>query len=337
MTCFVMVHPREALKSSRFVCSSTLLCPSLHFTQWSRATTVSPHKMMYLRILLFFFNVTWMFCETARNDKVVLKNRDDHEELVLEKNTFMEQRKPKKKVIPTPDYANLDDTTDRPKAESPGADSKDDKELPTCLMCVCLTGSVYCEDISPDMTTVPPLPKETAYLYARFNKITKITGKDFGDIVTLKRIDLSGNLISEIEDGAFSKLTQLEELSLAENKLVKLPMLPPKLMSLNVNHNLLKTKGIKANSFKKLNKLAYLYLGDNALDFIPPLPESLRVVHLQNNNITTVTDETFCRGNTTAYIRHNIIEIRLDGNPIMLAQYPNSFICLRSLPIGNYK
>lgn len=68
--------------------------------------------------------------------------------------------------------------------------------------------------------------------------------------VTMKRIDLSGNLISEIEDGAFSKLTQLEELSLAGNKLVKLPMLPTKLMSLNVNHNQLKTKGVKANAFK---------------------------------------------------------------------------------------
>jgi len=67
---------------------------------------------------------------------------------------------------------------------------------------------------------------------------------------TLRRIDLSGNLISEIEDGAFSKLDQLEELTLAENKLVKLPMLPAKLLYLNVNHNLLRTKGVKANIFK---------------------------------------------------------------------------------------
>lgn len=55
-------------------------------------------------------------------------------------------------------------------------------DLPTCLMCVCLTGSVYCEDISPEMTAVPALPQETAYLYARFNKITKITNKDFANI-----------------------------------------------------------------------------------------------------------------------------------------------------------
>lgn len=55
-------------------------------------------------------------------------------------------------------------------------------DLPTCLLCVCLTGSVYCEEVDPDMTSVPALPKETAYLYARYNKIKKITAKDFGDI-----------------------------------------------------------------------------------------------------------------------------------------------------------
>lgn len=35
------------------------------------------------------------------------------------------------------------------------------------------------------MTSVPALPKETAYLYARYNKIKKITAKDFGDIGAL--------------------------------------------------------------------------------------------------------------------------------------------------------
>ncbi|XP_051516751.1 mimecan-like [Myxocyprinus asiaticus] len=293
--------------------------------------------MQDLWILLFFMTVPWMFCGTERNDKLMHRNRGilkriDHEQLASESRVFMEVKRGKKKVIPTPDYDSVGDADDK----NLGADNKDDKELPTCLMCVCLTGSVYCEEISPDMTTVPPLPKETAFFYARFNKIKKIASKDFGDIATLRRIDLTGNLISEIEDGAFSKLSQLEELTLAENKLVKLPMLPAKLVSLNVNHNLLKTKGVKANIFKKLSKLAYLYLGDNELEAVPPLPESLRVVHLHNNNITTFTDETFCKGNET-HIRYNMQEVRLDGNPIVLAQYPNSFICLRALPIGQYK
>lgn len=66
----------------------------------------------------------------------------------------------------------------------------------------------------------------------------------------LRRIDLSGNLISEIEDGAFSKLPDLEELILAENKLTRLPILPTKLVSFNANFNKLKTQGVKATAFK---------------------------------------------------------------------------------------
>lgn len=244
------------------------------------------------------------------------------------KHEYMEARKPKKDTVTFPDYASPgeSDSDAAPKAD----------ELPTCLLCVCLTGSVYCEEVSPEMSAVPPLPKETAYLYARFNKITRISNKDFADMDTLKIIDLSGNLISEIEDGAFSKLPNLEELILAENKLTKLPMLPTQLILFNANFNKLKTRGLKSNAMKKLTRLAYLYLGNNELEAIPQLPESLHIVHLHNNNITTLTDETFCKGNTTHYIRANMDEVRLDGNPIKLSHHPNSFICLRALPTGEY-
>lgn len=221
--------------------------------------------------------------------------------------------------------------------DSPAPEGGDASDLPTCLLCVCLTGSVYCEEVSPDLTTVPTLPKETAYLYARFNKIKKISNKDFADILTLKRIDLTGNLISEIEDGAFSKLTLLEQLSLAENQLVKLPMLPPKLSIFNVNHNLLKTKGVKANAFKKLTNLINLYMGDNQLEAVPYIPESVRILHLQNNNITEVTINTFCKSNDTYYLRPSLSEVRMDGNPVVLSKYPDSFTCMKALPIGRYR
>ncbi|TWW56821.1 Mimecan Osteoglycin [Takifugu flavidus] len=209
-------------------------------------------------------------------------------------------------------------------------------ELPTCLLCVCLSGSVYCEEVSPEMSAVPVLPKETGYLYARFNKIRKIRNKDFGDMVTLRRIDLAGNLIAEIDVGAFANLHNLEELILAENRLTKLPMLPAKLVLFNANFNKLKSSGVKATAFKKLTKLAYLYLGDNELTSVPHLPESLHVVHLQNNKIEAITDETFCKGNTSYYVRTKMEEVRLDGNPVVLANYPYSFICLQSLPVGWY-
>ncbi|TKS77749.1 Mimecan Osteoglycin [Collichthys lucidus] len=236
---------------------------------------------------------------------------------------ILEARKPITDIASSPDYEDPD--------KSPKAD-----EMPTCLLCVCLSGSVYCEDVSPEMSTVPALPKETAYLYARFNKITKISNRDFEDMVTLRRIDLSVNLIAEIDDGAFSKLPLLEELSLAENRLIKLPTLPTKLVSFNANFNRLRSPGVKANAFKKLTRLAYLYLGNNELKTVPHLPESLQVVHLHNNKISTITDETFCKGNTSYYIRPNMAEVRLDGNPVKLSKYPHSFICLHTLPIGWY-
>ncbi|XP_029006308.1 osteoglycin, paralog a [Betta splendens] len=226
----------------------------------------------------------------------------------------------------------------------PPADEPDDSpitvgtnttNLPTCLLCVCLTGSVYCEEV--DLSSVPTLPKETAYLYARFNNIEKLTAKDFGDIVTLKRIDLTGNMISEIDDGTFSKLTMLEELCLAENRLVKLPTLPVKLTSFNANHNHLKTKGVKANAFKKMTKLVNLFMANNELEAVPHIPESVRILHLQNNNITEVNKDTFCKSNDTYYLRLGLSEVRLDGNPVVLSKYPDSFTCMKVLPSGRYR
>ncbi|KAI4885948.1 hypothetical protein NFI96_027872 [Prochilodus magdalenae] len=261
------------------------------------------------------------------------------EDLLPMEEALLETKKSKKETEFTTenDYPSAVLPADTPENNLLMPAEGDASDLPTCLLCVCLTGSVYCEEVDPDMTSVPALPKETAYLYARYNKIKKITQKDFSDIVTLKRIDLTGNLISEIEDGAFSKLPLLEELSLAENQLVRLPMLPPKLISFNANHNLLKTKGVKATAFKKLVKLRNLYLAHNQLEAVPAIPESVSILHLQNNNISTVNSDTFCKSNDTYYIRPNLNEIRMDGNPVVLAQYPNSFTCLQTLPTGRYQ
>lgn len=61
---------------------------------------------------------------------------------------------------------------------------------------------------------------------------------------------MTGNVIAEIDDGAFASLHNLEELILAENRLTKLPMLPTNLVLFNANFNKLKTSGVKATAFK---------------------------------------------------------------------------------------
>lgn len=52
--------------------------------------------------------------------------------------------------------------------------------MPTCLLCTCIGGSVYCDDLKLD--SVPPLPKDTSHFYARFNRITKINKSDFASM-----------------------------------------------------------------------------------------------------------------------------------------------------------
>lgn len=49
--------------------------------------------------------------------------------------------------------------------------------MPTCLLCVCIRGSVYCDDMGLDQ--IPPLPKDTTHLYGRFNKIRHVKNTDF--------------------------------------------------------------------------------------------------------------------------------------------------------------
>lgn len=57
-------------------------------------------------------------------------------------------------------------------------------------------------------------------------------------------------MIEDIEDNTFSQLALLEELTLAENGLLKIPVLPPKLTLFNAKSNRIQSKGIKANTFK---------------------------------------------------------------------------------------
>lgn len=66
----------------------------------------------------------------------------------------------------------------------------------------------------------------------------------------LRRIDLTSNLISEIDEDAFRKLPRLRELVLRDNKIRQLPELPATLTFIDISNNRLGRKGIKQEAFK---------------------------------------------------------------------------------------
>uniref|UniRef100_A0A3B3U404 Epiphycan n=1 Tax=Poecilia latipinna TaxID=48699 RepID=A0A3B3U404_9TELE len=206
--------------------------------------------------------------------------------------------------------------------------------LPVCLLCTCLGGSVYCDDLK--LNRVPPLPKDTTHFYARYNRITKISKSDFANMNKLKKIDLTANKITSIEDRTFMGLPELEEVIIRENHISQLPALPETMTLIDASHNNIGSKGIHKEAFKDMTSLLYLYLTDNDVDYIPvPLPDSLRSLHLQRNNIQMMHEDTFCNLNDFNYIRNALEDIRLDGNPINLSKTPQAYICLPRIPIGN--
>ncbi|KAK5611997.1 hypothetical protein CRENBAI_003265 [Crenichthys baileyi] len=206
--------------------------------------------------------------------------------------------------------------------------------LPVCLLCTCLGGSVYCDDLR--LNNVPPLPKDTTHFYARYNKITKISKSDFANMNKLKKIDLTANEIMSIEDKTFMGLPELEELIIRQNHVSQLPSLPETMALIDASQNNIGSKGIHKEAFKDMTGLQYLYLTDNNIDYIPvPLPDTLRSLHLQHNNIQMMHEDTFCNLNDFNYIRNALEDIRLDGNPINLSKTPQAYICLPRIPIGN--
>uniref|UniRef100_A0A8C6UC10 Opticin n=1 Tax=Neogobius melanostomus TaxID=47308 RepID=A0A8C6UC10_9GOBI len=206
--------------------------------------------------------------------------------------------------------------------------------MPTCLLCVCLSGSVYCDD--SNLEDIPPLPKDTTHFYGRFNKIEHIKNTTFTNLDKLQSIDLTGNYISEIDVAALRPLPQLQQLILADNDVKVMPDLPKTMRLIDLRNNKLKSSTEHLEVFKDMKDLEYLYLSDNELDYIPPLPLSLRVLHLQNNNIQSLHMDTFCNSRDPTFIRRKLEDIRLDGNPLNTHLFAPAYSCLPRLPVGTY-
>uniref|UniRef100_A0A8B9PQT9 Opticin n=1 Tax=Apteryx owenii TaxID=8824 RepID=A0A8B9PQT9_APTOW len=239
------------------------------------------------------------------------------------------------------DLPNLGTTAETPKPQPPSTTAATRLLLPlppgppSCLRCLCLGTSAYCDDAG--LERIPPLPPHTAYLYARFNRIGRIRAGDFAGLKKLKRIDLTSNSISWVDPDAFRLLPSLQELILLGNKLTALPELPLSIIRLDARLNRIPSAGIRPEAFRDLTQLQFLHLSDNELDYIPvPLPQSLRSLHLQNNNIHTMHEDTFCNSRDHSHIRRALEDIRLDGNPINLSLFLDAYFCLLRLPTGHF-
>lgn len=66
----------------------------------------------------------------------------------------------------------------------------------------------------------------------------------------LKRIDLTANEISAIDDKAFMDLPELEEVVIRENHISQLPALPETMTLIDASHNNIGSKGIHHEAFK---------------------------------------------------------------------------------------
>ncbi|NXU38750.1 OPT protein, partial [Drymodes brunneopygia] len=135
-----------------------------------------------------------------------------------------------------------------PPAPIPGQGCLCPPGMPSCRLCLCLGSSVYCDDAN--LEQIPALPPDTAYLYARFNRIGAIRAGDFSGLEKLKRIDLSSNSISRADPGAFRGLPRLQELLLPENRLTALPELPRSLVRLDARLNRIPSAGLRPEAFR---------------------------------------------------------------------------------------
>ncbi|KRY61264.1 Leucine-rich repeat-containing protein 15 [Trichinella britovi] len=127
------------------------------------------------------------------------------------------------------------------------------------------------------------------------NSIGSLASRPFASYASvdyLQRLDLSNNLLLDIDDGAFDGLRNLQELSLEANGLSAVPTAPlshlrSKLTNLNFGSNRINTIGKGSLNFPKLTSLSLEYngLADFHLDALAGLTE-LNYLYLTGNHFT---------------------------------------------------
>ncbi|GAB1865960.1 Leucine-rich repeats and immunoglobulin-like domains protein 3 [Camponotus japonicus] len=149
--------------------------------------------------------------------------------------------------------------------------------------------------------TLNNLPSHVMYVNFLGNRIRRIRSQVIEND-HLKRLNFKGNLIDEIEEGAFGRM-KLRGLFLADNQLKNLDFvssLPETLTEFVVSGNCIAS--ISNDAFSKLSRLLYLNLDGNEIKALQSGVfqglESLRSLTLTGNNITTIELSAF-RGLTS--------------------------------------
>ncbi|KAH8350111.1 hypothetical protein KR067_000233 [Drosophila pandora] len=102
-------------------------------------------------------------------------------------------------------------------------------------------------------------------------EVQRVERKCFEGARNLRRLNLGGNIISDLESGVFELATELEEVNLSDNRVEELParlFLPlRKLQKINLSSNNIRT--ISPVLFSQLNALKFVNLDGNQLGDLP--------------------------------------------------------------------
>uniref|UniRef100_A0A3Q2VF06 Leucine-rich repeat-containing protein 32-like n=1 Tax=Haplochromis burtoni TaxID=8153 RepID=A0A3Q2VF06_HAPBU len=134
------------------------------------------------------------------------------------------------------------------------------------------------------------------------NALTRLSHKLFTESKSLRAIAIDDNLISEIEEGTFESLIQLEVLNLAKNNLAHICDFKLRQVKfLNLSRN--SVEFFVTHEDSRLYRLEVLDLSHNKLLYFPIVPKMnrLRYLYLQNNMIGSYSEAALVSETNSLY------------------------------------
>lgn len=172
------------------------------------------------------------------------------------------------------------------------------------------------------------------------NALTRLSHKLFTESKSLRAIAIDDNLISEIEEGTFESLIQLEVLNLAENNLAHICDFKLRQVKfLNLSRN--SVEFFVTHEDSRVYRLEVLDLSHNKLLYFPIVPKTnrLRYLYLQNNMIGSYSEAALVSETNSLYSEIVGEKIAIKNNlhsnwrPMPLIYIDLSYNHFRSFPI----